>query len=54
MPTVPNKAPSTPATRYPTKVAELMAMGPGVDSAMAIISRISSSVIHFFFSTVSF
>ena len=29
-------------------------MGPGVDSAIAIISRISSSVTQFLFSTVSF
>ena len=28
-------------------------MGPGVDSAIAIISRISSSEIHLFFSTLS-
>jgi hypothetical protein len=45
--------PSTPLTLYPIYVAELMAIGPGVDSAIATISRNSSFVIQPFFSTSS-
>ena len=45
--------PKTLPTRYPTKVAILIAIGPGVDSEIVIISSSSSSVIHFFFSTNS-
>ena len=52
-PSVAHALPKTPPTRNPTKVAELMAMGPGVDSAMARISKISSSEIQPCFSTVS-
>ena len=44
-------APGNPACRYPTKVAQLMAIGPGVDSAITVTSIISSWEIHFFWST---
>ena len=37
-PKVAINAPGIPATWMPTKVAELMAMGPGVISAMAMMS----------------
>ena len=53
-PKVAAKEPQKPATRLPIKVAELMAMGPGVDSAMAMTSKRMSSEIHFFFSMTSF
>ena len=51
MPTVAANAPKNPACSYPIKVAQLMAMGPGVDSAITVIFIISSWEIHFFFST---
>ena len=47
-------APLKPAVLYPMYVALLTATGPGVDSAIATISRNSFFVIHFFFSTNSF
>ena len=53
-PIVASVAPATPAMRYPTKVDALIAIGPGVDSAIATMSTISSGDTHFFFSTVSF
>ena len=37
-PAVATMAPGSPATRMPTKVAELMAMGPGVISEMVMMS----------------
>ena len=37
-PRVARTAPGNPATCIPTKVAALMAMGPGVISAMAMMS----------------
>ncbi len=43
-PKVAAKAPGNPATRSPTKVAELTAMGPGVISAMVMRSENSRSV----------
>ena len=43
MPSVAATAPGTPAILVPTKVEALMAMGPGVISAMARRSIISSS-----------
>ena len=33
-------------------VLEIIAIGPGVDSLIAIISKTSSSLIHFLFSTI--
>ena len=36
-------APEIPATLYPIKVAEFIAIGPGVDSAIAIISALSDA-----------
>ena len=51
IPIVAAMAPGKPAILWPVKVAQLMAMGPGVDSAMTVISSSSSPVIHFFFST---
>ena len=45
IPRVAKKAPVYLHTLYPTKVDVFMAMGPGVDSAIAITSKISSSVI---------
>jgi len=36
-------APGTPATRYPSKIAALTAIGPGDDWAMAVKSSISCS-----------
>ena len=53
-PSVASSAPRKPHTRKPTKVAALTAIGPGVDSAMATISRTSSSVIQPRFSVISF
>ena len=53
-PSVANSAPQKPQIRKPTKVAALIAIGPGVDSEIATISRISLSVIQCFFSTISF
>ena len=50
-PSVDTNAPQKPATLKPTNVAELTAIGPGVLSAIAIISRISFSVIHIHLST---
>ena len=46
-PNVVKTPPRTPALK-PTKVAVLIAIGPGVDSAIAMISN-NSSLIHFFF-----
>ena len=40
--------------RFQKKVAEFIAIGPGVDSAIATMSNISSSETHFLFSTASF
>ena len=51
IPKVAAVAPKSPACLKPTKVAQLMAMGPGVDSAMAVTVTISSWVIQLFFST---
>ena len=51
MPTVAAMEPGMPPCLWPTKVAQLMAMGPGVDSAMTVIFIISSWVIHFFLVT---
>lgn len=48
------KDPRKPKVLYPIYVAELIAMGPGVDSEIAIILENSSSLIHFFFFTNSF
>ena len=45
-PSVASSAPRKPPTRQPTKVALFIAIGPGVDSAIAMISRISSSLIQ--------
>ena len=42
-PSVATSAPGIPATRFPTNVAELMAMGPGVISAM--VTRSANSPI---------
>ena len=53
IPKVPKNAPQNPATRYPTNVEELIAIGPGVDSAITVTSESSSVVIHFFLSTHS-
>jgi len=53
MPTVPTTAPKKPPTRYPTKVDAFIAIGPGVLSAIATISSISSSSTHFLLTTVS-
>ena len=53
-PSVEKSAPKKPLTLYPTKVDALTAIGPGVDSAIATISSISSLLIHFFFSAISF
>ena len=39
-------APSTPATRMPAKVAQLVPRGPGVISAMATMSATSVVVIQ--------
>ena len=50
-PKVAARAPANPACCHPTKVAQLMAMGPGVDSAITVTFIISSWVIHFFRST---
>ena len=46
MPRVEKNAPQNPHTLYPTKVAEFIAIGPGVDSAIARISRISSLFLN--------
>ena len=54
IPSVAVTAPPIPFCRYPTKVAQLMAIGPGVDSAITVIFIISSCVIHGFFSTQTF
>lgn len=43
-PNVQTSAPGIPANRMPTKVAELMEIGPGVISAMVIRSANSSRV----------
>ena len=51
MPTVAAAAPVRPPCLKPTKVAQLIAIGPGVDSAITARFIISSWVIHFFFST---
>lgn len=45
-PTVAANMPGMPATRMPTNVAELMAMGPGVISAMVTRSVNSCMVSH--------
>lgn len=47
-------APGRPFCRKPTKVEQLMATGPGVDSAITVIFIISSWEIQFFFSTQIF
>ena len=51
MPRVANIDPKNFRFLYPIYVARFIAIGPGVDSAMTVISIISSCVIHFFFST---
>ena len=48
-PRVATAAPPTPATFIPTKVEALIAIGPGVDSAITVQFIISSCVIHCFF-----
>ncbi len=45
-PNVQMTAPNAPARRVPTKVAELMEIGPGVISAMVIKSVNSAIVIN--------
>ena len=47
-------APGMPARRVPTKVAELIEMGPGVISAMVIKSVNSPNVIRWWTSTIWF
>ena len=47
-PSVAMTAPMNPFCLYPTKVAQLIATGPGVDSAMTVTFTRSSWVIHFF------
>ena len=51
MPAVAATAPINPFCLYPTYVAQLIAIGPGVDSAITVIFIISSCVIHCFFDT---
>ena len=46
-------APKNFPVLYPMKVAEFIAIGPGVDSATTIILFMSSSLIQWFFSTLS-
>ena len=53
MPRVAQRDPKKPPSFAPTKVAMFMAIGPGVDSATAIISISVSSLIHPFESIVS-
>ena len=53
-PIVAATAPEIPFFFIPTYVAQLIAMGPGVDSAITVISVISSHVIHSFFATHAF
>ncbi len=53
-PSVASAEPATPPFLYPIYVALFIAMGPGVDSASAVMSRNSSLVIQAFFSTNSF
>ena len=53
-PNVAKKLPQNPATRKPIYVAALTAIGPGVDSDIASMSRISLLLTHFLFSTTSF
>ncbi len=48
-PSVANRAPKKPSILLPINVAAFTAMGPGVDSAIAIISSKSSFVAHCFF-----
>ena len=52
-PRVAHMAPAIPATLLPINVAELIAMGPGVASAIATISSISSSLVQPYLSTAS-
>lgn len=52
-PSVANRAPKKPSILLPINVAAFTAMGPGVDSAIAIISSKSSFVAHCFLSTIS-
>ena len=40
IPQVAARAPAIPACLYPVKVAQLMAMGPGVDSAITVIDKV--------------
>ena len=47
-PSVAAIAPGSPFCLYPTKVAQLIAMGPGVDSAITVTFARSSWVIHCF------
>ena len=54
MPSVAASAPMKPAFLYPVNVAQLMAIGPGVDSAITVMFIISSWVIHFLRSTQIF
>ena len=53
-PRVAATAPQKPFFFKPTYVAQLIAMGPGVDSAITVISIISSWVIHSFPVTQTF
>ena len=52
-PSVAKSEPKKPPRLYPINVAEFIAIGPGVDSAIAITSKNSFFSIHFFFSTSS-
>ena len=52
-PSVANKLPQKPATLKPMYVAAFTAIGPGVDSLIARISKTSLFVAHFLFSTTS-
>ena len=54
IPSVATTAPIKPDFLYPVKVAQLIAMGPGADSAITVISIISSWVIHCLFVTQVF
>lgn len=53
-PRVQSTAPGIPARRVPTKVAELMEIGPGVISAMVMRSVNSPRVISLWMSTIWF
>ena len=54
IPNVATNAPITPAFLYPANVAQLIAIGPGVDSEIAIILVSSAAVNHEYFPTMAF